>query len=501
MEQTKKIKSFLYSIKFLRSLRLRLFFIFLFAGLAASFTMRYALLKSYEDRAVKVRLADVQNQYNILAYHLYTSGYLYDTSLERINTELEQLSTLYDGRILIIDKAFKVVKDTYGISEGRTVISQEVIESSLGTSTNNYEKQNGFLELAIPIAPFSSSMAGGNVQGTESGEDGTRAVEGVLLASASTFSITNTLNALRRTGYIIQGLFMLFMVPVAIVLAGALTAPFSRITKSITQIKAGFTDEKIDVHDYLETEHISDAFNQLQGRMKVLDDSRQEFVSNVSHELKTPITSIKVLADSLIARENVPNELYREFMADIGEEIDRESKIIDDLLTMVKMDKRSWDVNFAVTDINSLLELILKRMRPIAAKAEVDIIMESIRPVTAEVDEVKLTLAISNLVENGIKYNKPGGRVHVRLDADHQNFEIGIMDNGPGIPEDAIEHIYERFYRVDKSHSRTVGGTGLGLAITKSAVLMHRGTIDVESKVGEGTTFTVKIPLTRTGTQ
>ena len=122
-------------------------------------------------------------------------------------------------------------------------------------------------------------------------------------------------------------------------------------------------------------------------------------------------------------------------------------------------------------------------------------VFESVRPVVAEVDEVKMTLIMTNLVENAIKYNKEHGRVKVVLDADHQFFTFEVSDTGLGIPADSLAHIYERFYRVDKSHSREIGGTGLGLAITKSAVLMHRGAITVDSAEGEGTRFTVKIPL------
>jgi len=152
-------------------------------------------------------------------------------------------------------------------------------------------------------------------------------------------------------------------------------------------------------------------------------------------------------------------------------------------------------MNVKSRDINELLEIILKRLRPIARKNNVEVIFESIRPVTAEVDEVKFSQAISNLVENAIKYNHDKGQVKVTLDADHQDFSVEIEDNGIGIPKDALEHIYERFYRVDKSHSREIGGTGLGLAITKNAILLHKGTINAESVEGEGTTFTVRIPL------
>ena len=146
-------------------------------------------------------------------------------------------------------------------------------------------------------------------------------------------------------------------------------------------------------------------------------------------------------------------------------------------------------------NINELLELILRRLRPIAAKSNIELVFESVRPVIAEVDEVKLTLAFSNLVENAVKYNRKDGWVKVKLDADHQFFSLEVSDSGIGIPESAQEHIFERFYRVDKSHSREIGGTGLGLAIARNAILMHRGAIKVSSVEGEGTTFTVKVPL------
>jgi len=187
--------------------------------------------------------------------------------------------------------------------------------------------------------------------------------------------------------------------------------------------------------------------------------------------------------------------LYREFLEDIVSEIDRENEIITDLLALVKMDKTATELNIASISINDLVELILKRLRPIARKKDVEVVFESVRNVVAEVDEVKMTLILSNLVENAIKYNREHGWVKVTLDADYQYFTVLVSDNGIGIPEDSLAQIYERFYRVEKSHSKEIGGTGLGLAITKNAVLLHKGSITVASTEGEGTSFLVKIPL------
>ena len=219
----------------------------------------------------------------------------------------------------------------------------------------------------------------------------------------------------------------------------------------------------------------------------------------MSHELKTPLTSMKVLSDSILMQKDAPVKLYQEFMGDLSEEIERENKIINDLLALVKMDKTAADMNIKPENINEVIERILKRLRPLAAEADIEVVYESFRPVTAEIDEVKLSLAVTNLVENAIKYNSEEGWVHVSLNADHKYFYIEIADSGIGIPEEETEHIFERFYRVDKSHSREIGGTGLGLSIARNVVVMHRGAIKVFSQPGEGTTFSVRIPINYAG--
>lgn len=483
-----RMKKILGKFESLRSLKARIFLIILLAGMIPCFLMHYGILENYEERAVSLRATTVQNQLKILANHLITYNYLQDNSSEVINAELDMLASLYDGRVLIINSNLKVVKDTYGISEGKTIISEEVIKCFQGESVSNYDAQNGFIEMTTPITEKITVA-------TESGESVESKVTGVLLTSISTDSIGATMEILSRKAAILEIILIMIIISMAAGISIALSKPFNRVTDAINAVREGYTNEPISVPDYIETAHIVDAFNQLQKRMKVLDDSRQEFVSNVSHELKTPLASMKVLADSLLADENAPVELYREFLTDIAAEIDRENQIITDLLALVKMDKKASGLNISSVDINALTELILKRLRPIARKKDVEVVFESLRPVIAEVDEVKMTLVMSNLVENAIKYNKDHGWVKVVLDADHQNFIFTVSDSGIGIPKESLEHIYERFYRVDKSHSKEIGGTGLGLAITRSAVLMHRGSISAESLEGEGTVFTVKIPL------
>lgn len=475
-----RMKSELNKITVLRSLKFRMCLIIILVGLLCCLVMRFGIMQSYFNRAVEVRTLDVHNQIKILADHLITYNYLQEQGSDVVNAELNMLSNLYDGRVLIINSSFKVIKDTYNVSQGKTIISEEVIRCFKGESITNYDDNNNYIEMTVPITM---------TNGEES------KVVGVILTSVSADSIVTNQEILDRQAVLIAILLLIVVFGIAVAVPRAVMKPFDKVTTAINAVKAGFTDEKIAAEDYTELEHIVDAFNQLMARMKVLDDSRQEFVSNVSHELKTPLTSVKVLADSLNTQEDVPVELYKEFMSDIVNEIDRENKIINDLLSLVKLDKTASELNIESVDINKLMESIFKRLMPLAKEQGIDLIFESQRQVIAEVDEVKLSLAITNLIENGIKYNREEGWVKVTLDADHQFFTFEVADSGLGIEEEAQKHIFERFYRVDKSHSREIGGTGLGLAITRSTILMHRGSIKVSSVPEEGTVFTVKVPL------
>ncbi len=463
--------------KFFKSLRFRIMVILVVIGIIPSIIVENGIVNSYEDRAVKVRQATVKNQCDILSNQLVKEGYLESPEAETINSELTMLSNLYSGRVLIINRDFQIIKDTYDLDEGRIMISEEVVRCFRGEEISRYDDKNRFIEMTVSIRDLD-----------------TKEIQGVLLVSISADEIMASIDILKQKGLAMLGGITVLVLIFGYILAGILVKPFARVTRAIEDLTDGYLDEEISVPDYTETELITDAFNKMLGRVKSLDASRQEFVSNVSHELKTPLTSMKVLADSLVGQENVPIELYQEFMQDITDEIDRENRIINDLLSLVKLDKKA-DLNAEMVSINDLLELILKRLRPIAAKRDIELILDSFRPVKAEIDETKLTLAISNLVENGIKYNKDGGWVRVSLNADHKYFYVTVADSGKGIPEDSLDHIFERFYRVDKSHSTEIDGTGLGLAITRSAILMHHGAIKVYSKEGEGATFSVRIPL------
>lgn len=465
------------------SMKVPLAIIMIAAALIPLFLQAVVMLGSFNQGQLDARTIEIQNQCVILSNKMTRSGYM--TAEKKNNTALDSqmqaISDVYNGRIVIVNSNFRVITDTFNLSTGKFYISEEVIKCFKGENSSHYNKDMQYLAQTIPVYDPANE----------------KNIYGVIVVTASTENILSLTDKVMGKSNLFLVFICLAMGVLAVVAVHILMRPFKKLQLSFDRVAQGDLDADITENTYRETTQLSQAVRKSLSKLKAVDQSRQEFVSNVSHELKTPITSIRVLADSLMGMEEVPVELYREFMTDISDEIDRENQIIEDLLTLVKMDKSAESqMNIEQVNINGELELILKRLRPIAKRGNVELVLESIREVTADVDRVKISLAITNLVENAIKYNRDSGNVRVTLDADHKYFYVKVTDTGIGIPEDALEHIFERFFRVDKARSREVGGTGLGLAIAKNVIQMHHGIIDVESTPGEGTTFSMRIPLT-----
>ncbi|MBQ9157355.1 MAG: two-component sensor histidine kinase [Eubacterium sp.] len=401
---------------------------------------------------------------------------------EQKTDELKQFALELDGRALLIDSSYRVLADTYGQHTGRYYMARDILRALSGGKVSYKRIGDSYIQVITDVY-----------------EPGTEDVKAVIIAAASIRERNGLIGYLTGQRATLSGIFFLVSLLLSILIVLLLGRIFRRTQKELDLIAAGHQEENMPETGFREFYKLSVSFNSIINRYKELENSRQQFVSNVSHELKTPITSMKILADSLLLQENVPAELYAEFMNDIAHEIDRENQIITDLLDLVKMDKTQSDLNITAVNINELLEMILKRISPIAEKRDITLHLETMRQVTAEVDEGKLSLACTNLIENAVKYNNDGGRVDVSLNADHKFFYIRVKDTGVGIPEDAQEKIFERFYRVDKARSRETGGTGLGLAITRNVILLHKGSIRVHSKENEGSTFIVRIPLTYVG--
>ena len=460
------------------SLRERTFFAILFVGLVPSFILTILSYQFLRDRLISSDVTDMATQAALISDELISSDYFSNPDQEAINLELSSVGNVYSGRVMILDNTLMVIKDTYDMYEGRTMVWENAIISAYGDTTSDLDEENRTLTVAVPVM----------VEEEE--------VKGIVIITESAEYIETILEYYRSFGILVFIIILILIVALAIALSYFTARPLIHVKNAIDNLSKGFGDGTLNVDEVAETVDISEAFNRYNSQMKLLDDSRQEFVSNVSHELKTPLTSVKVLAESITSMgDGVPVEMYQEFMTDIVSEIDRETKIVNDLLSLVKMDKTDATMDVSPVNMNELIEIIMRRLKPIAEKQQIELVMESFRPVTVEMDEVKFSLALSNLIENGIKYNEPGGYVHVSLNADHKYCYIRVEDSGLGIPEDSLDHIFERFYRADKSHSREIGGTGLGLAITQNAIRMHHGEIKVASTLGEGTTFDVRVPL------
>lgn len=474
-------------------LRLRIVLIVCFLAIGISILLVQGLLMTdtFRRMTIENRRAEIQNRGLILSTKLTRSGYLRNDTEERtpLNAEMDTVAEAFHGRIILIDSWYRVIRDSFGLAEGRYDVAPEVIRAERGESVSGYNEDKQYMIQATPVY---DTVA---VSDTTETANPDRKVEGVLLFICSTESQSVNSYPSYASFWTLHAIIILLLVGFSVFLSALIVRPFAELMTSLNKVANGDLNVTLDQNTYVTTHQISKTINAALQKLKSADQSRDEFVSNVSHELKTPITSIRVLADSIMSVEDAPVELYKDFMNDISKEIDREAKIIDDLLSLVRMDRKAVVLNRKPTDMHAMLESILKRLRPLARVNNIELTLETVREVTADVDEVKLSLAVMNLVENGIKYNVKDGHVTVSLDADHQFCYIKVEDSGIGIPEDQQEAVFERFYRVDKARSRETGGTGLGLTIAREIVLMHGGIIRLTSKEGEGSQFLIRIPL------
>ena len=429
----------------------------------------------------------VKNEYRDVEKLLRNNSKNLEYLINDINSETEGTSQTYQGvdtlaysmsaRIIIVNTDYNVIYDSFRLMKDTYIMDNDIHRIMSGDETEKMVADAASIEYMFPVV---------NREGY---------TDDVAVVAVSLEDFNDNKTYLEYRANILICIFLVLGVIAAVVISYTAIRDTREIRRQLLNMKDGFLGQLQKTGLWKETGMVVDNMNGIFAKAQLLEESRQEFVSNVSHELKTPITSMKVLSESILMQENVPVETYREFMNDIVLEIDREAQIISDLLTLVKTDKGSDSLNIERVDINELMEVILKRLTPLAEKRNIEITFESFREVSADIDKVKFTLAISNLIENGIKYNVDGGWIRVSLNADHKNLYIKVADSGVGIPEDCVEHIFERFYRVDKARSRDTGGTGLGLAISKNIIVMHKGIINVYSEPGKGTTFTVRVPM------
>ncbi len=459
------------------SLKVSIFLIFLCIFFITYYSVDRIIIYGFLRKSMDETVTQVKWQSNILASDILAMDFLKNPDSDAADVEIQQMAYAYSARILIINSDYIIVKDNYIFDEGKTIVTEDVINAFKGKSHSHINYKSSSAVITTPII------------------DDTGKISGVIKVSISGYATIQTINYMKRISIAVMIALLLVFSGILVFVIYKLTSPAKDMKEAILSLSDGDKNARIKKQTIKEYKDIGDAVNVLLDRLESIDGSRDEFVSNVSHELKTPMTSMKVLADSLLATENAPIEMYKEFMQDIAEEIDRENEIIGDLLNLVRTDGERAVLNIETVDVNELMEVVLKRLKPIALKNNIEIIFESMRPVTASIDRVKFIIVLTNIIENAIKYNHPEGWVKITLNADHKFFYVDVSDSGIGIPEECKDQVFERFYRVDKARSRETGGTGLGLAITKNIVLLHKGTIKFYSKENEGTTFNIRIPL------
>lgn len=459
------------------SLKVSIFLIFLCIFFITYYSIDRIIIYGFLRKSMDETVTQVKWQSNILASDILAMDFFKNPDSDAADVEIQQMAYAYSARILIINSDYIIVKDNYIFDEGKTIITEDVINAFKGKSHSHINYKSSSAVITTPII------------------DDTGKISGVIKVSLSGYATIQTINYMKRISIAVMIALLLVFSGILVFVIYKLTSPAKDMKEAILSLSDGDKNARIKKQTIKEYKDIGDAVNVLLDRLESIDGSRDEFVSNVSHELKTPMTSMKVLADSLLATENAPIEMYKDFMQDIAEEIDRENEIIGDLLNLVRTDGERAVLNIETVDVNELMEVVLKRLKPIALKNNIEIIFESMRPVTASIDRVKFIIVLTNIIENAIKYNHPEGWVKITLNADHKFFYVDVSDSGIGIPEECKDQVFERFYRVDKARSRETGGTGLGLAITKNIVLLHKGTIKFYSKENEGATFNIRIPL------
>ena len=308
-------------------------------------------------------------------------------------------------------------------------------------------------------------------------------------------------------GQIIQGLqrnlmqisvvFALAGILVISLLASTLTRRIKRLSAAMGVVRSGDYSYRLKVTGRDELTELSSEFNVLTGRLESTEELRRRFVSDASHELRTPLAAIRLLSDSITQSENMDVTTMREFASDIGNEAERLQRITEKLMSLTKLDSGAGEAPREPADLQTVANRTLHLLAPLAASQNVTIVTDLAQGCTVLAPADDLYQIIFNLAENGIKYNVPGGKVLISLRRTRTQAILTVTDTGIGIPEADREHIFDRFYRVDKARSRASGGSGLGLAIVHDAVLANNGTIEVSPPEEGGTRFTVTFPLCR----
>jgi len=308
------------------------------------------------------------------------------------------------------------------------------------------------------------------------------------------------LETFRHNLLIISLLIALLVAGLSIVLSRMLTRQISGLLQAIRHVREGAYSHRADASGTDEIAQIAAEFNSLTDRLQTTENARRRFVSDASHELKTPLAGIRLLTDSILQTDHMDEETTKEFVTDIGREAERLSRITENLLRLTRLDSGVVQQPYPVA-VAPVMERVERMLHMVAQEKGVTISGTADEDAVALATDDDVHQILYNLMENAIKYSAPeNGYVHAEAHVDGQRVVITVRDNGIGIPDEDLPHVFDRFYRVDKMRSREVGGTGLGLSIVKDTIENRGGTIEAgHGADGVGTVFTVYLPLAERG--
>lgn len=392
---------------------------------------------------------------------------------------VEGMVSLKATRLIITDHTAKVLYDNLNPNPGYYALFPEILCAMEGNDVFFSQYNDGAIQshAATPVVSYRTTL--GCVYMMEYDTD-----QGSLIKSLQG-------NVLRIT-LILEIVMILF----SLIFSRIYSRRIQQIMASMRIIQKGDYSHKVKLGGHDELSLLGDEFNDLTERLQTSEQKRSRFVSDASHELKTPLASIKLLTDSIL-QNDMDMETVREFVGDIGNEADRLTRTTGKLLSLTKVDGQIVE-DCEIINMAPTVERVVRMLSGIARENNITIETDLTQDSPVLILEDDLYQIAFNLAENGIKYNVPGGKLSIRLLRQEDNAVLQVADTGSGIPEDALGHIFERFYRVDKARSRASGGSGLGLAIVRAIVQKNRGEITVETELGKGTVFTVSFPIFET---
>jgi len=436
-----------------------------------------------EDYLVGLRVRDQLKTTNSVAVSM--APHLHGANAQRMFSLAEESSKRFGGRFIVLNKSGIVQTDSFSILDGQKLEHTEITDVLLGPADTSY----GFHKIDDGAGdPFYSVYyAAAIVHDAET--------IGAVLYSADIQDVVDLTQEFLNIVVLIALCAGLFFALFSILFSGYITRPINEIKSVALSISRGNLHQRIKISGKNEMAALAATFNTMSERLENLDQKRSEFVSNASHELKTPLSSMKILIESLLYQDGVDEKIYKDFLSDINMEIDRLNEVISGLLTLAKTDSETEALHLDKILLSELVYKSVAALMPIAKEKGINLSYTVTNDIVIICDALKVMQAVMNIVENAIKYTDKGGNVWVTLQRSGQNAAIVVKDNGCGIPEYEIEHLFDRFYRVDKARARDTGGSGLGLHIARKIALLHGGSIDVVSEEGRGSVFTLYLPI------